>query len=371
MVTLDTSFMGLKLKNPIIAASGPWCGNAAGIQAAIDAGAGAVITETIAQENGHRCAPRILYHDGKVMSISLHGNCSLEQWESEMEKIHKGDCKLIAGIRGGTPSELAYIARKVERMGVDAVQLDLYAPIGPMIFGLNDDATQLTDHIRAVKGAVSIPVLVRLPHYVADNARFMRALEDAHADGVTMCESIRGIIGVDIENAVPQMPTYGAYTGRHLLPVTLASIAALSQVSDLAISAAGGLSDAHNAIEAIMLGATTVQLGSALMLNGYERIREVVDELAQWMNQHHYHDICSLRSRALSGLYSYEELDTLPHRTVLSPGPECKGCDICKRVCLHNAISISEEGMPQHSDSRCEGCGLCGSVCPHQLIHME
>ena len=199
----------------------------------------------------------------------------------------------------------------------------------------------------------------------------MRALEDAHADGVTMCESIRGIIGVDIENAVPQMPTYGAYTGRHLLPVTLASIAALSQVSDLAVSAAGGLSDARNAIEAIMLGATTVQLGSALMLNDYERIHEVVDELAQWMEQHGYPDIASMRGCALSGLYSYEELDSLPHRTVLSPGPECKDCGICKRVCLHNAISISEEGMPQHSDSRCEGCGLCGSVCPHQLIHME
>ena len=118
MAKLSTQFMGMELKNPVLAAPGPWTGTAEGLQAAIDAGAGAVMTETISQEVYPRL-PQTCYHEGgAVFSTSLYSNLTLEQWEVELEKLHPGDCKVIASIRGATPSELAYVARKAERMGM-------------------------------------------------------------------------------------------------------------------------------------------------------------------------------------------------------------------------------------------------------------
>ena len=240
MANLKTQFMGMELKNPVLAAAGPWTGSAEGLQAAIDAGAGAVLTETISQEVYPRLSPGFFHNGGAVYSTSLYSGLTLEQWESEFEQLRKGDCRLIATIRGATPSELAYVARKVERMGVDALQLDLYAPIGPVLLDLSNNAQQIVSLITAVKSEVALPLMVRLPHYVSDNKKFLRALEKAGADGICTIESIRGISGVDIENARPLIPTHCGYTGANVRPITLSAIAALSQNSDLPVSATGG-----------------------------------------------------------------------------------------------------------------------------------
>ena len=143
MARLNTHFMGMVLKNPVMAAPGPWTGSAEGLQAAIDAGAGAVMTETISQEVYPRLEQSCYRMGGAVFSTSLFSGLTLEQWESVMEKLCPGDCKLIAAIRGATPSELAYVAQKTERMGVDALQLDLYAPIGPVLSGLYTSPDQI------------------------------------------------------------------------------------------------------------------------------------------------------------------------------------------------------------------------------------
>mgnify|MGYP001072783465 CR=1 FL=1 len=270
-------------------------------------GAGAVMTETISQEVYPRL-PQTCYHEGgAVFSTSLYSNLTLEQWEVELEKLHPGDCKVIASIRGATPSELAYVARKAERMGVDALQLDLYAPIGPVLAELYTSPDLIAALVSAVKKKVSLPLMVRLPHYVADNKKSLRALETAGADGICTIESIRGISGVDIVNARPLMPTHGGYTGTNVRPITLSAIAALSQNSNLPVAATGGFDAAENVIEAIELGATTVMLGSAL-LGGYGIITETVRRLEEWLDKNGYLDIGALRGAALQYLRSYEEL---------------------------------------------------------------
>lgn len=307
MARLNTHFMGMALKNPVMAAPGPWTGSAEGLQAAIDAGAGAVMTETISQEVYPRLEQSCYRMGGAVFSTSLFSGLTLEQWESVMEKLCPGDCKLIAAIRGATPSELAYVAQKTERMGVDALQLDLYAPIGPVLSGLYTSPDQIAALVSAVKKKVSIPLMVRLPHHVADNKIFLRALEAAGADGICTIESIRGISGVDIVNARPLMPTHGGYTGTNVRPITLSAIAALSQNSNLPVAAAGGFNAAENVLEAIELGAAAVMLGSAI-LDGYEVITETVRQLDRWLEQHGYGSIDELRGTALQYLRSFEEL---------------------------------------------------------------
>ena len=84
MSLLSVNFMGLPLKNPIIAAAGPWCRDAAAMQKAIDAGAAAVVTETITLEKSHVVSPRIFYRQGEVYNTTLYSTMTLEDVEQEV-----------------------------------------------------------------------------------------------------------------------------------------------------------------------------------------------------------------------------------------------------------------------------------------------
>ena len=113
-------FMGLPLKNPVIVAAGPWSRSAAAIQRSIDAGAAAVVTETITLEKSQLLRPRIYRQEGRLLNTTLYSTLSFEQLERELSQVRKGDSFLICNIRGGTPSELAYTATAVDRFGADA-----------------------------------------------------------------------------------------------------------------------------------------------------------------------------------------------------------------------------------------------------------
>ena len=115
-------FMGLPLKNAVIVAAGPWAGDARSIQKCIDAGAAAVITETIVMEESALFGPRVYYENEELLNISLYGHRPLEEWEEQVERIHKKGSFLICSIRGSSPSELAYIARRAEREMASAKQ---------------------------------------------------------------------------------------------------------------------------------------------------------------------------------------------------------------------------------------------------------
>lgn len=130
MSLLSVNFMGLPLKNPIIAAAGPWCRDAAAMQKAIDAGAAAVVTETIALEKSHIVSPRIFYRQGEVYNTTLYSTMTLEDVEQEVERLQKGNAFLICNIRGTTPSELRYLASRMQRLGADALELCCFTPIG-------------------------------------------------------------------------------------------------------------------------------------------------------------------------------------------------------------------------------------------------
>lgn len=309
MLNLSTQFLGLTLSNPIISAAGPWNGNADGVQKSIDAGAAMVITETISQEEYPRISPSIYYNDGEVLNTLLYGHLSLEQWESEFEKIHKHQSKLVCSIRGGTPSELAYIARKAERMGADALQLDLFAPVGSCGFDLTADLQQFTQLVQAVEKSVKIPFFVRLPYYSVDNREFLATIKKIPVKAVTLVESIRGIHGIDLSTGKAIMQTFGGYSGKHIRPITLAAIASLGQVSDVDISAAGGIEDYKNVLECIMLGASTIQLGSSILLNGYSHITETLSKLEDWLCANNYHSFDEIRGKALSSIVPYEVLN--------------------------------------------------------------
>ena len=135
-----------------------------------------------------------------------------------------------------------------------------------------------------------------------------------------------------------------------------------------------GVEDWHSIIEFLMMGATVVQMGSAIMLRGYGHITETLQKLESWLQEKGYSDLAELRGKALSSLSAFEELpERLLRAKMTAPcdGTCPEGCPArCVGACLYEAISLGAEGIAVDA-AACTGCGLCASLCPKKLFLMK
>ena len=367
---IGTEFMGMKLKNPVIVASGPWSRDGAAIQRSVDAGAAAVITETITLEANPILHPRIYWNSGRqLFNTKLFSDLHLEQWEQEFENLRLGDCKLIASIWGNSPSELSYLAAKVERMGVDAIEISISAPLGTRSTTINSYPQEIFEFVHAVTEAVDIPVMVKLSYEAANSGSFTRSLEQAGAKSVSAIDSLKGLMGVDLDKRCALMPTYGGYSGQQIRPIALATTATLKQITALPVCGCGGIEDANSALEFIMMGAECIQLASAVMREGYTVITKTIADMESWMQQHHCSSLREIRGAALDSLRPFEDVQPQPITAKLL-SPCVSECDLCRKGCLYQAITRTESGI-MIDRQKCTGCGFCTARCPEKKIQLD
>ncbi len=368
---ISTEFMGLKLKNPIVVAAGPWSHDAASIQRSIDAGAAAVITETITLEANPMLHPRVYWnHEEQLFNTKLFSDMHLEQWEQELELLHLGDCRLIASIWGNSPSELSYLATKVERMGADAIEISISAPVGTRSAGNSGFSQEFHNFVRAVVEAVEIPVMVKLSYEAANSAGFARALEKAGVNGISAIDALKGLSGVDLDRRQALMPTYGGYSGKQVHPIALATTATLKQISSLPVCSCGGIRSAHDVLEFLMMGAECVQLASVIMEKGYGVITQIIEELNRWMEEQGCHSLSEIRGAALASLRPFEDVQPQPLTASLS-SPCREDCSLCRDGCIYGAVGRNKEGEIIIERERCTGCGFCVARCPQNKISLK
>lgn len=371
MTSLKTEYAGLILKNPIVVGAGPWSRNGAAIQHAIDAGAAAVVTETITMEEAaQQPSPHLFF--GKwpeqMFNTAQFSDMPLEQWEQELECLERKDCKLITSICGTSPSELSYLAGKVERMGADAIEVTLSAPVGIRNRTNNSTPQEIHDCVRAAVEATEIPVIVKLAYESANSPAYLEALEQAGARGITAINTIKGLKGIDLENHRAYMTTYGGYSGAPIHPIALATVATLNQLTQLPICGCGGAQTAEDALEFMMLGARGVQLASVILREGYGIITRVIQQMEQWMEAHGYQTTEELIGRALDSLWQFEEV--LPKPLVVRLAEGCDGCGRCMASCLYGALQCADHSLELLSE-HCVGCGMCVAICPKKALQLD
>jgi len=363
-MNLSVELGGLTLKNPVMAAAGPWSGSAEGVRKCIEAGAGAVVTETIAMETHPTLHPYFHANGTQLFNIKLYSSLYLEQWENSLADLDKCGAKLICSIWGDTTSEVRYLAACVERMGADAIELSLSAPIGTRYRSFFTQPDHTAKIVETAVKAVDLPILVKLPYEASYFPEMLQAAYDAGAQVVTAIDALKGLNGVDVENHQTWMPTFGGYSSENIRPVSLATTAMLKQYTPFHICSCGGISTYEHALEFIMLGASAVQLASAIHIGGYEVIADVLRGLEAWMAQHNYSDFSEIRGAALSSLRPFEDIRPRPVRAQLMK-PCATECDICRRGCIYQAIS-RRDGSIALDQKACIGCGYCLARCPEK-----
>ncbi|MCT4633934.1 MAG: 4Fe-4S binding protein [Firmicutes bacterium] len=359
---MSVNFMGIKCKNPIFVSASPMTSCYEMIQKAVDAGAGGIITKSITSDVRENVRPRMVVGKTGLQNIELYSDLSIEEWEDEIRKIKENDISIIANISGNTPSEVAYIAKTLEGFGVDGIELGLSIPHGEGMEVLTSNPEEVYRFTKKTVDTVSIPVMVKLSSNVSNIKDIAKAIERAGASAISGIDTVRSIMGVDINRRSVHLPTYGGYSGDGIRPIGLAAIATVSQAVSIPVSGIGGIMNHENVLEYMMLGASTVQLCTTILMNGYGIIGEILSKLEKWMKENNVESFDQIKGSALKSLKSFEEIKNLPYVAKVSDMGDCSGCKKCIHKCIYSAISASGEGI-YIDPKKCTGCGICASVC--------
>lgn len=360
---LEVNYLGIELKNPIIISAGPWNRDGQSIRESIESGAGAVVTESIRSDTILDVRPSISCDERGAQNIRLYSDIQIEGWERELEIAKSAGGVVIASISAHTPSELAYMASKLEKFGADAIEISVSNPMAESLEVVASHAETIYDMTKEVSGSVNIPVVVKLSQNTTNISKVAKAAKEAGASGVSAINTVRGILGIDLETARPSLSTYGGISGDYIRPLGLASVATVSQTVDIPVSGIGGVKEARHVLEYIMLGATTVQIGTSVMLGGKKIVGEILEDLEKWMEDHNVKSIDEIRGKALENMKSFDEMRYEPSVSTAT-GVACReNCGRCVICCMYGAIKRNSETVDVNR-SKCVGCGVCVSACP-------
>ncbi len=376
---MKTNFLGLKMESPVILAAGPWSRDGRSIRQGLAAGAGAVITETIVSDAVLDVRPRIAHNGFGTQNIRMYSDIQVEGWERELFIAKSGGGFVIASISAHTPSELAYLAIKMEKFGMDGIELSISNPMGESLEVMASSEELVEEMTRAVVSSVKIPVMVKLSQNSTSITKVAKAAKRGGASAVSAINTVRCILGVDTETGLPSLPTYGGYSGTPIRPLGLASVAALSQTVDIPVCGVGGIDNYENALEYIMLGASAVQVGTAIMLGGMSKLREIVEGLDAWGIKNQINQVGQIRGKSLEHLRAFDEVKVEPLMGKLLELPCREGCEKCMPSCIYGAIyriPVEDRNSDFLSNieinrEECTGCGLCVDLCPEKKIVLD
>ena len=368
-MNLSDDFMGLKLNNPIIIAAGPLTASGEMMRKATEAGAAAVVTKTIVNEIRPNVRPRLYKGPNGMQNIELYSEFSIEEWENEIGYAKDNGATVIANILAHSPSEIAYIAKRVEKYGADAIELGLSCPYGEGMEILGSNPAKLYNMVKSVVERVQIPVMVKLSSNVDNLAKLARAAENAGASAISAIDTVRSIMGVDIDRSEALLPTYGGYSGEGIRPIGLAAVATISQAVNIPVCGIGGISNHRNVIEYMMLGSSTIQVCSAIILNGFDYIDVIKRDLISWLEEKGYDNLQQLTGKALPSLKSFEEIIVEPYISMAKNECHDASCNMCCTACTYGALQKENSQIITNKDL-CTGCGLCVSICPTQNLKL-
>lgn len=418
MADLRINFCGIESPNPYWLASGPPTNSGEQVMRAFDAGWGGAVWKTlgdpIVNVNSRFGAMDIA--SAKVAgftNIELITDRPLAVNFEEMAAVkkHYPDRALIASLMVESRSEWREVIRRSEDAGCDGIELNFGCPHGMCERGMGSAVGQeprvLAEITRWAREFSSIPVLVKLTPNVGDILEPGLAAAGSGADGLSLINTIKSVIGVDLERMTP-LPavsgegTHGGYCGPAVKPIALHMVGALSRDARIAtpLSAIGGVTTWRDAAEFLALGAASIQVCTAVMHKGYRIIEDLVEGLSEFLDAKGMASISELSGRATPNFREWGDLD-LNYRVVADIDADaCIGCQLCYTACLdgaHQCIHINQapchawHGEPDHGqgarariatpvehktlvqsdvrvpwvdEAECIGCNLCALVCP-------
>ena len=301
-MNLSTNYLGMVLKNPIVASSSPLSHTVDSIRRLEDAGAAAVVMYSLFEEQIGFDSYYVDHHltagtDSYAESISYFPDMQTYNVgpDAYLNLIRRAkdavDIPVIGSLNGASVGGWTDYATLIEDAGADALELNVYyLPANPELTGLEVESLYV-DILTAVRQAVNIPVAVKLSPFFSSMANMARRLSEHGADGLVLFNRFYQP-DFDLENleVAPRLVLSNSDDLR--LPLRWVAILYGRLSADLAITS--GIHTSLDVIKGLMAGARVTMMASELLQKGVGRVGQVLDELVTWLNQHEYESVMQM-----------------------------------------------------------------------------
>ena len=303
MTNLNVKYLGLDLKNPIIAGSCGLTNSIENLKAIEKAGAGAIVLKSIFEEEIYlefahefsKLGPMdnnlefLDYYDYQIKKDNLKNYLSLIQEAKKELSI-----PVIASINCVTAHEWGFFAKKVEDAGADAIELNMFILPTNLSQTSQDNESMYFDIISRIASKVKIPVSVKLSPYFSNLGGVIRDLSFSEVKGLVLFNKFYSP-DVDIDHQKIIGSDVLSHNKDYKLPLRWIGMMANRVNSDL--SASTGIHDWQTVVKMLLVGATTVQVVSSLYKEGFPAITTMILNLEKWMKDNNYTSIAEFRGK--------------------------------------------------------------------------
>jgi len=390
MIDLSVNFLGLRLKNPIVAASGHISYSFEHLKRCIEAGAGAITLKSIVFDS-ERCfrdaRPRYFFLDkhGRSKMFTQGGGKGFITPEFAMKTLRqikpvaKDAGVVVIGNIGAErpldPKAILEAAKGLEREGADIVEVTLTCPL----ITVNPKEAEQLDREAAtlvlseLKDQLSIPFYIKF--FYKNDPLLLDLLAIVEQDNSPAFHISMGIpsVFIDIEKGKPLVPVPKLY-GPDFTGIGAYCTARAASTTSLPIISGGGMWTYRDIVERIMCGATLTAVHTAILYEGYKVLTKMIDGLEKYIKRKRHQTLDGIRGIAVpyvtnpTFLSDWVEANLVPKESlrISVDLTKCYGCGLCA-ACYNGAIQIKEK-LAVIDFELCDRCGICVSICPKDAI---
>lgn len=303
MADLKTTYLGLELKNPIIAGSSGLTSTVEGVKELEKSGVSAVVLKSLFEEQIIREIENTTnrndlgtFYSEAYDYMNAYGkeynvNKYLELIKESKEAV---EIPVIASINCISSSEWIEYAERIEKAGADALELNIFIMPSDVKKDSKEMEAEYLDIINKVKKLVKIPLAVKVSYHFTAVANMLKRIALAGVDSLVL---FNRFFSPDIDIEKEDIISSNIYSEPNEITVPLRWVGMMSNDVKCDIAATTGIHDGESVVKAILAGADAVQVVSAVYLNGPEIIGRMLKEVKVWMAEKEYKDIKSFKGK--------------------------------------------------------------------------